>query len=142
MKSIKTAPEVQTLTATGVEDDDTYNLSQMDSNSGRRSMNMIPLVLNFDVTEGDINLNLFAISDLLTGAGAGVGFHIHGTIIAGINDVIVNPYMDESYEDTICGRGSMSVSGEIEGILTAFMIWVSGRNNWGMAYCIPTPSIG
>jgi hypothetical protein len=136
-KNITTAPALRTLTATAVVADNTYNLSQMVDGSGRRSMNVSPIVINFDTTLNPIVVNLFALSTLLDGLGAGVGFHIHGTIVAGLNPVTFNAFSSESEVNTICGVPNKPLLG----VGTAFMLWVSGRFNWGLAFCVATPSV-
>jgi len=136
-KNITTAPLVQTLTATAVLADSTYNLSQTEDGSGRRSMNFSsPLILNLDLTLGRAQLNLFAISTLLDGYGAGVGFHIHGNIIGAYN-IDIYAFNSEAEVNTVCGDAFKRVGGAG----TAFMLWVSGRYNWGLVSCELTPSI-
>jgi hypothetical protein len=138
-KQLFNVPALQKLTATAIPANNIYNLMQTDDHSGRSAMNLIPLVVDFNLSLGSITANLPALSEFFGGASAGVGFLFHGTITnnAPLNGVILVAHTGVDEVNTICGAPSLGIFN----VGTAFKVWISGRLNWGCVVCqnVPIP---
>ncbi len=135
---LNTAPNYAKLTATASLATSTYQLTQMDDNSGRASMNITPNVLDVDLTLGNMVIKLFAISELLASGSAGLGFTVKGTITAttgGARTLVIQAFSSEAEVNTICGLATATITGVVG---HAFMLTPAGSKNWIILSCSTT----
>jgi hypothetical protein len=133
------------LTLTGA------NLDDLNSNQNS-------LVLDVDLSAGEVVMNLPSLTELIFGAGStlngsggliggggfdgggGMSFYINGNIVAGHgSSFTVNAYQVSSPSeldvDTICGQSTFVIPAGHE-IGTCFQIFITGRHSWCALTCV------
>lgn len=135
---LSTSFNYQTLASTASLSTSTYDLTLASDHEGVRSNSVIPNVLDINLTLGNMVINLFAISLLMSGNTMGFGFQLKGTItaISGSRTLVFRAKNVEGGEvNTICGLSTATIVGAVG---TGFILTAVGSTNWMLLVCDST----